>query len=639
MKIFDGPHHDGSELYVPQGTPQIGDVVPVRLRVPAHYDERAVWLRPTYDAEPMRVQATLDSETEHERWYTAELTVQNPVTHYRWLLDTPGKYRWVNGRGVSTRDVPNLYDFRVTTFDPPPAWARDAFVYQIFPDRFARSDAFGSYDLPDWAERRDWDDEPFAFGRRSGWQYFGGDLYGIEQHLDYLQKLGVTALYLTPFFPARSVHRYDGTRFDAVDPLLGGDAALASLANAIHHRGMRIIGDLTTNHTGIGHVWFQRAQADVAAPERDFYYWQEHQGHPYVSWLGIHTLPKLNWGSPELWSRLIDGPDSVIRQWLRPPYNLDGWRIDVANMSGRFQGDDYNQELARRIHGAIVGDNPSALLVSEHFHDAAADVRGDGWMSNMNYSAFTRPLWTWVVSPVTELDFLGTPARIPRLGGKAMVKVMREMSAGYSWPVRTGLWNMLSSHDTPRIRTVTGSAALVEVAAAMLFTSPGTPVVFMGDEGGFTGINGEAGRRTMPWDQIDDSVILRKESRSADAAPPTPVILHNEQRKANAGSPALESRRWDPETFEVFQRLAAVRASSRALREGGLRWVFAGHDAVAFLRETFDERILVVLARAPWPGIELPTHIIGPEPPELRYGDAQTLAGKGPAVAIFRLSY
>jgi len=632
---------------MPQETPQIGDTIPVRLRVPKHYREQAVWLRPTYDAEPFRVPARVDREDENERWYVAELTVHNPVTNYRWLLDTPGKYRWVTGRGVSARDVPDLYDFRATTFEPPPAWTSDAFVYQIFPDRFARShsdlgvatgDQTG-YQIPEWAEPRSWDDEPFANGRRSGWQYFGGDLLGIEQHLDYLQKLGANTLYLTPFFPAGSVHRYDGTRFDQVDPLLGGNEALASLANAAHHRGMRIIGDLTTNHTGNSHEWFKAAQADPNSPEYGFYYWQEHRGVPYVSWLGIHTLPKLNWASAELWERMIDGPDSVIRYWLRPPYNLDGWRIDVANMSGRFQGDDYNQALARRVHAAIVQQNPNALLVSEHFHDAAADLPGDGWMSNMNYAAFTRPLWTWVVSPSTELDFLGTPARIPRLSGKSMVKVMRELGAEYPWKIRTRLWNMLSSHDTPRIRTVTGDdAAVVEVAAAMLFTSPGTPVVFMGDEGGFTGFKGEAGRRTMPWPQIETD----------DAA----GVAQGGDSQASTEFGAESSSRWDSATFEVFRSLAAVRARSRALRDGGMRWVFAMPDAVAFLRETADERVLVMLARAPWPGIRLPAAgLFGPEPPELLYGGSiagvsalsvvgseLVVAGTGPAVGVWRLA-
>jgi len=610
------PHHDGSELYADPGPYQQGQEVRVRLRVPAGYGERSVWIRQLADAEPVRVPTTLLREDATERWYEGVIVVHNPVTNYRWLIDEPGGYLWVTGRGVFDRDVTDAGDFLLTTHAPAPAWTSQAVVYQIFPDRFARSAAADDRGLPTWAEPTDWDVAPEGRAPNTPTQFYGGDLTGIEEHLDHLQSLGVNTVYLTPFFPSESNHRYDGTTFEQVDPLLGGNEALASLSQAVHERGMRIVGDLTTNHTGVSHEWFRTALASPDSPEHGFYYWREHAGRNYVSWLGVETLPKLNFGSEELWERTVDGPDSAIGRWMQEPYSLDGWRIDVANMTGRYANDDYTHEVARRTQQTIRQLNPEGLLVSEHFHDAADDVRGDGWMSNMNYSAFTRPLWAWVAEEGTELDFLGLPTTIPRRPAHGMVDAMREFDSRYAWATKVRLWNMLGSHDTARIRTVTGDPAVVEVAATLLFTYPGVPAMFMGDEGGFTGWNGEAGRKTMPWDEI----------------------------AAGGGE------RWDAATFRAYQSLIAARQGSRALRDGGMRWAFTADDAVGFLRETDDERVLVVVARAAWEGTTLPAHLAQAEP-QLLYGGTLGsttkiavdvrgvhISGDGPAVGVWRLA-
>ncbi|GIG19900.1 alpha-glycosidase [Cellulomonas chitinilytica] len=610
MTLLDQPHHDGSELYVPAGTPALGDVVPVRFRVPASGTERAVWVRTVRDAEPRMVEARLDRSDEHERWYVAEIPVHNPVTQYRALLDEPGGYRWLNGRGTHARDVGDAGDFRLTVHAPAPAWTSDAVVYQIFPDRFARSGA--ANELPSWAEAAAWDDEPIGRGPSTPVQYYGGDLPGVEQHLDHLERLGVDTVYLTPVFPSRSNHRYDATSFAHVDPLLGGDAALVSLSAALHSRGMRLVGDFTTNHTGVTHEWFEHALRDQSSEEAGYYYWDKETDLGYAAWLDVPSLPKLNYGGGSLARRMVDGPESVIGRWLAEPFSLDGWRIDVANMTGRYGPDDFTHEVARMVRRTMTVANPDAVLVSEHFHDAGPDLSGDGWQANMNYSAFTKPLWTWLVDPASTLDFLGIPTTIPRRGGRSVVDTMREFDSTVPWKVTARQWNMLGSHDTPRLRTVVGDPALVGVAAGLLFTYPGTPALFAGDEGGATGTNGEHGRVPMPWDQI-----------------------------AAGGGP-----RWDASTFELYRGLIALRRSSRALREGGLRWAVVEDDAVAFLRETADERVLVVAARAPWSGARLPRHLLTGEVAERLYGDGLLgirpdglhVGGDGPGVQVWRLA-
>ena len=599
--LLDQPHHDGGPVHVPAGTPAPGARVPVRVRVPAACRERGVHVRTVRDGEPHLAPARLDAVGEHERWYVAEVEVHNPVTPYRFLLDEPGGYRWLNGTGAHDRDVPDRADFRLAAHHDVPAWAREAVVYQVFPDRFASSGRARA--VPPWAVPAAWDDEPAGPGPLGVRQLYGGDLPGVEQHLDHLVRLGVNTLYLTPFFPAGSNHRYDATSFDHVDPLLGGDEALVSLARAVHARGMRILGDLTTNHTGAGHPWFRTAQADRTTTEASFYHWTA-EGH--VGWLGHASLPKLDHSSPALARRLTHGPDSVVARWLRPPFALDGWRVDVANMTGRYGAQDLTHAVARAVRRTATQANPEALVIAEHFHDAGDDLPGDGWHATMNYSGFARPVWAWLSPDASALPALGLPVPQPRRGGGAVVATLREFAAAVPWSVTTQQWNLLGSHDTPRIASVVADPALVEVAVALLVTYPGTPVVFAGDEIGATGADGGRARSPMPWDRPD---------------------------------------RWDDVRLATYRALLALRRSLPALRDGGLRWVAADDDALVFLRETPEERVLVAVARAPWSGVDLPEHLAAGPPQTLHgsldlavRGGSLAVPGDGPHAGIWRLS-
>ncbi|WP_418276560.1 glycoside hydrolase family 13 protein [Isoptericola jiangsuensis] len=620
--LLDLPHHDGSAVHVPGGTPATGDVVPVRVRVPRTAGVRGVWVRTVRDGEPRVVEATPDGGTDGEDHYVADVVVHNPVTPYRFLLDAPGGYRWLDGRGVHAREVPDAGSFRLATHAPAPAWLGDGLVYQVFPDRFARSGAAAARPVPDWAVPAAWDDEPAGDGPLAGTQLFGGDLDGVVEHLDHLVDLGVGTLYLTPVFPGRSNHRYDASTFDAVDPLLGGDEAYARLSAAVHARGMRLMGDITTNHTGEGHEWFARALGDATSPEHGMYVWDDPatggdvartpDGRGYASWLGFGSLPKLDWGSPETWHRMVSGPSSPIARYLRPPFDLDGWRVDVANMTGRWAHEDRTHEVARALRAVVERERADGALIAEHFHDATADLGVGGWHANMNYTGFTRPAWSWLAVDDSPVAAHGLPVRGTRRPGGSMVATMREFASSVPWSVTARQWNLLGSHDTPRLRTVVGSEALAQVAAALLFTYPGTPVVFAGDEVGATGVNGEHARTTMAWDQ-----------------------------GARGGGP-----RWDAGTLETYRRLSAVRRASTALRDGGLRWAVVEDDAVVFLRESPDERVLVVLARAAWAGATLPRWLLatGAEPTAL-YGEVPLSVGRdglavpgAPGVGVHRLA-
>ena len=225
--------------------------------------------------------------------------------------------------------MPDHGDFKLVSHAPPPAWARDALIYQIFPDRFARSAAADGREPPDWAIPCDWDTPVIGRGPETPRQFYGGDLDGITERLDHLDRLGVNTVYLTPIFPARSNHRYDAAGFDTVDPLLGGDAALVRLADAVRARGWRLLGDITSNHTGDAHEWFTRALADVDAPERELYYFDVTTGG-YGSRVvnGVQSLPKLNWGSAELRRALRHRPGLAAAPLAAPA-------VRVGRLAGR----------------------------------------------------------------------------------------------------------------------------------------------------------------------------------------------------------------------------------------------------------------------------------------------------------------
>ena len=566
--LLQEPHHDGSSLYVEPAHPAMGDMVRLRIRIPHSHPVTSVHVRHLADAEPRFVEAHELWRDDWESVWQCELEMPNPTLNYRWILaGGPTGYAWVNGTGVHTRDVPDAADFRLVTAPEPPAWTRDAVVYQIFPDRFARSSGADARELPEWAVARGWHERVKLDTRAHGSEFvYGGDLRGVTERLDHIASLGADVVYLTPFFPSESNHRYDATSFDHVDPILGGDEALVELVEAAHARGMRVIGDFTTNHTGVTHEWFQTALADPNSPEHDFYLWEPDGKFGYATWLGVRTLPKLNFASEALFERLF-GDEGVIRTWLRAPYGLDGWRVDVGNMTGRYRDQDHYHQVARAMRAAVDAEGEKYLVV-EHGHDLTGDLDGHGWQGAMNYTGFTRPMWTWLRHPDDAPKFLGSPLLVPRLGGEQVVETISEFSSHIPWSVLRHSMNLIGSHDTTRVLTLAhGDRRIAAAAAAMLYTMPSVPMLYYGDEIGLEGAYAEDGRRPFPW--------------------------HDESG-------------WDTDLLELYRRLGSARRELDALRHGGLRWAGATDDAICFLRESADQRALVVVSRDAFGELRLP---------------------------------
>ena len=602
MSLLDLPHHDGSPAYVDDETPALGEIVTLRVRTSPADPIDGIWLRTTFDAEPVYhpMHAT---GGEDATWWEVALPVHNPVTHYRFLIVRGEQQQWLTGSGIVGHDVPDASDFTIAAFAQAPDWGRDGVVYQIFPDRFARSAAAEERSTPPWALPADWDDEVIWQGSdpRTPVQLFGGDLDGIVEHLDHVAEVGADIVYTTPVFPGESNHRYNATTFTAVDPLLGGDEAYQRLSTAVHRRGWRILGDLTTNHTGDTHEWFRAAQADPDDPHRSFYYFDEHGG--YASWMGHHTLPKVNHADLDLRAAMVQGPDSVVGRWLRPPYDVDGWRIDVANMTGRLGDLDVAHEVARTARATAEALREDPLVIAEHNHDATGDVDGDGWHGTMNYSGFSWPVWSWLRHPDSPALPFGRPVQVPRRTGAEVVATFRDWLGSLGWRATVTSWNILGSHDSARIRTlVGGDAAVHRVAAGLQFTLPGVPMVFAGDEIGLEGVIGEDSRRPMPWHRPET---------------------------------------WDRTTLASYGDLAALRREHVALRRGGLRWAHVDDDVVAWLREHPEGTALVVARRAAGDGFTLPVgparHLLGTEPGGADLVDGTVPASDGPRLDVWAL--
>ncbi len=594
MSYADGrrPHHDGSERYVSDESPSVGDTVTVFVRTadddPAGPVGRA-HARVLRDGEPAYVEARVDRRADGTTWWRADLPVVNETLRYRfWLGDGRGRGRWLNGRGTSVRDVDDSADFRVTTASAPPSWAADSVAYQIFPDRFARSAAADERELPDWAVPASWDTPVLARHPDAVRQVYGGDLDGVAEHLDHLTALGVNLIYLTPFFPARSNHRYDAAGFDRVDPLLGGDAALARLTEAAHRRGIRVIGDITLNHVGATHPWFRTAMADPGSAENGFFHIDRATGS-YATFAGVESLPKLDHTSAELRRRLYAGRGSVVDRYLREPYGLDGWRVDVAHSAGKYGPTDLGDLVGRTTRATLEAARPDGLLLAEDQFDASAALQGPGWHGTMDYAGFTRPVWSWLVDAIGEETFWGTPGPVPDYDAGDLAAVMDTFHAVLPWrSVRHNL-TLIDCHDTGRFRSFAGPERQL-VAAALMMTLPGIPMVFAGDEVGAEGDHLESGRVPFRWDRSQ----------------------------------------WDVRTYAAYRELIELRRTHRALRHGGLRWLHADGDVVLFERESLEERLLVQVSRASHRPLTAPVDCTGlAGSPDVRVGEA--LPGDGPA--------
>ncbi|WP_281082949.1 maltodextrin glucosidase [Klebsiella quasivariicola] len=485
-----------------------------------------------------------------------------PRRRYSFKLLWADHQRWFTPQGFTRFPPARLEQFAIDLPDAGPQWVADQVFYQIFPDRFARSAAreagqdavYYHHAAGREIVRKAWD-EPLT-GEAGGATVYGGDLDGISEKLPYLKQPGVTALYLNPVFAAPSVHKYDTEDYRRVDPQFGGDAALLRLRHNTQRAGMRMILDGVFNHTGDSHPWFDRHQQGSGgaghspdSPWRDWFtFSEEGQAH---NWLGYASLPKLDYRSTSLVNEIYAGEDSIVRHWLKAPWSMDGWRLDVVHMLGEGGGARNNLQHIAGITQAAKQAQPEAFVFGEHFGDARQWLQADAEDAAMNYRGFTFPIWGFLANTDISYD----PQKID---AQTCMAWMDNYRAGLSHQQQLRMFNQLDSHDTARFKSLLGKdVARLPLAVVWLFSWPGVPCIYYGDEVGVDGNNDPFCRKPFPWD------------------------------------PALQ----DTQLLALYQRMAKLRKAHQALRYGGCQVIYAEDNVVVFVRVYKQQRVLVAINR------------------------------------------
>jgi len=549
-------------------------------------------------------------------YYGMEYALGESAVSYYFEVNLKQGHCYYDRRGV-VYDPKEDYAFRMTPGFAVPEWAKGAVMYQIFTDRFCNGTAKNDVKTNEYYYIEapvqavdDWNRPPQTMDVGC---FYGGDLEGVRQKLDYLQNLGIEVIYFNPLFVSPSNHKYDSQDYDYIDPHYGmilldegecltpGDtdnshatryisrvskqenldasnAFFAALVEEIHRRGMKVILDGVFNHCGSFHKWLDReriyenapgyakgAYVAESSPYRDFFDFRQ-EAWPYnphyAGWWDHATLPKLNYeGSEELCNYIL----RVAKKWIAPPFCVDGWRLDVAADLGH--SEEFNHSFWQRFRQAVKEVNPEALILAEHYGSARSWLNGNEWDSVMNYDAFMEPV-TWFLTGMEKHSdaYRGELVGNATAFGDAMQHHMAQFQTGSL----QAAMNELSNHDHSRFLTRTngkvgrvanlGTEAASEgvrrslfmAAITMQMTWVGAPTVYYGDEAGVCGFTDPDNRRTYPWGREDKELIA----------------LHRE--------------------------LIRIHKSYPALKTGSLKLIYQAQDVIAFGR--FDDRDIVLVA-------------------------------------------
>ena len=587
---------DGTASYVNPPQPAENETITLRFRT-AKDDVDRVRLMTGVGGYDMKKESTRGEFD----YYTINWRLNEEPFRYCFEIQDGDELCYYNKCGTS-KEIVAFYEFVIVPGFSTPDWAKGAVMYQIFTDRFYNGDKTNDVEsreyfyIGDYSRKvTDWNKYPDKMGVR---EFYGGDLQGVIDKLDYLQDLGVEVLYFNPLFVSPSNHKYDIQDYDYIDPHYGvivedGGEVLAEgmtenrlatkyqkrttdlknleasnqlfikLVEELHRRGMRIILDGVFNHCGSFNKWMDREriyenQEDYEpgafispdSPYRSYFrFFKEEPGNwpyntNYDGWWGHDTLPKLNYeDSMKLENYIL----YIGRKWVSPPYNVDGWRLDVAADLGR--SNEYNHQFWKKFREAVKDANPEAIILAEHYGDPSDWLQGDEWDTVMNYDAFMEPV-TWFL---TGMEKHSDEAR-EELRGNAdnfVGSISHHMSNMLTPSLQVAM-NELSNHDHSRFLTRTNhmvgrvehlgpkaaeeyvNEAIMREAVAIQMTWVGAPTIYYGDEAGVCGFTDPDNRRTYPWGNENQELLnFHKEM----------IRIHKEHPALRTGS--LNILSWD----------------------------------------------------------------------------------------------
>lgn len=573
-------YSDGTADYRQPMEPKCGESVGIRIRVAKGEQGLFVFLCGNGDSRSMYM---VNSDDMFD-YYGLNVSMTDATYNYYFELHQGNEVVFYDRVGASDR-IRSEYFFSIAPGFSTPDWAKGAVMYQIYVDRFCNGDPTNDvesreyYYIQTYSDKvTDWNKNPANFGVA---EFYGGDLEGVRQKLYYLKSLGVEVIYFNPLFVSPSNHKYDIADYDYIDPHYGriisdedgilneGDkdnshatkfkrrvtdlanlkasnAFFAQFVEEAHARGIRVILDGVFNHCGSFNKWLDKehiydrsfgypagAYESKESPYNSYFRFNNDNwpnNNSYEGWWGHDTLPKLNYDdSPELYDYIM----RVAAKWVSPPYNCDGWRLDVAADLGH--SEDINHRFWKDFRKAVKDANPEAVVLAEHYGDPSSWLDGSQWDTIMNYDAFMEPVSFFMTgmekhSDRYEGDALGN--------GERFKNTMLHFMARMKTPSLYCSMNQLSNHDHSRFLTRTnhkvgrvqdlGSAAagegvsvpILKLATMLLMTWPGAPTLYYGDEAGVVGFTDPDNRRTYPWgnanyDLIDyhrDIIMIHKSS-------------------------------------------------------------------------------------------------------------------------------
>lgn len=557
---------DTTEDYVSPAEPAPYDRVTIRFRTARHNVDRVFLI--------YKNQRYLMNRAESDGmfdYYTHELQLENEKVTYHFEVETGRLSGIYDVRGLA-RDVNEYYDFVILPGFKTPAWAKGAVMYQIYVDRFRNGDTGNDVLTDEYTyigehvhRVEDWDRYPAQMDVR---EFYGGDLQGVLDKMDYLQDLGIEAIYFNPLFVSPSNHKYDIQDYDFIDPHFGkmisdqgnllapGDkdnshasryidrvtnranleasnSLFVRVVEEAHRRGIKVILDGVFNHCGSFNKWMDReriyefapgyekgAYVSGDSPYKDYFAffsanWPYNKD--YDGWWGHDTLPKLNYeGSKALYEYVL----RIGAKWVSPPYNVDGWRLDVAADLGH--SPEFNHHFWQEFRRAVKEANPNAIILAEHYGNTREWLQGNEWDTVMNYDAFMEPV-TWFL---TGMEKHSDDFREDLLGNAdSFWGAMKHHSSNLAMPSWQVAMNELSNHDHSRFLTRTNhkvgrtstlgpeaanqgiNKAVFRIAVVMQMTWVGAPTIYYGDEAGVCGFTDPDNRRTYPWGHEDHELI------------------------------------------------------------------------------------------------------------------------------------
>ena len=567
---------DGTAFYRNPSEPDCFEEVHLRFRTGRENVDEVILV---FDEQRYTMQKVANDKMFDYYEYTVKLG--DSRVEYYFEVHSGHMVCYFNSVGVCS-SVENYYNFSITPSFQTPDWAKGAIIYQIFVDRFYNGDRSNDVETDEYFyigegthKNSDWMKYPREMDVR---EFYGGDIAGVMQKLDYLQDLGVEAIYLNPIFVSPSNHKYDIQDYDYIDPHFGrivkndgenlqrdengnliihdpehpnkdatryicrvtdkenleaSNQLFIEFVEEVHRRGMKVILDGVFNHCGSFNKWLDReciyedapgyekgAFVSKDSPYRTFFKFREDTwpyNVNYDGWWGHDTLPKLNYEeSPKLYEYIM----RIARKWVSPPYNVDGWRLDVAADLG--QTAEYNHHFWHEFRRNVKEANPNAIVLAEHYGDPTEWLKGDQWDTVMNYDAFMEPL-TWFLTGVEKHsdeyrgDLIGN--------ADAFFGSMRHYMTRFNTQSLQVAMNELSNHDHSRFLTRTnhqvgrissrGADAanegvnknLFRMAVLMQMTWPGAPTIYYGDEAGLCGWTDPDSRRAYPWGHEDEELI------------------------------------------------------------------------------------------------------------------------------------